>query len=379
MSVSSGRRALRFVLNHSLLLIIGAVVALAWANVDLESYRRIAHTLHFVVNDIGMVFFFALAMKEVVEAMLPGGPLASPRQAALPLLAAVGGMIVPSLIFAAGATVEHQPDILRGWAIPSATDIAFSYLVARLIFPPSSPAIPFLLLLAIADDALGLVVLAIFYPSSPLALMPLLLWMTPAVGLAWYLRRRGVQNFWAYLLGPGVLSWAALHTGGIHPALALVPIIPFMPSAGRDLGLFNPRETFRRDTLDRFEHAFRVPVQVILFFFGLANAGVPLSSVGAPTWLVLTGLLVGKPVGILLMTWIGARVGLRRATGLDTRSLVVVGVAAGIGFTVALFFATAAFAPGVVLDQAKMGALLSFLAAPLAVMLARVLGLRRSA
>ena len=120
-------------------------------------------------------------------------------------------------------------------------------------------------------------------------------------------------------------------------------------------------------------------MQVILFFFGLANAGVPLSSVGLPTWLVLGGLILGKPIGIVAMTMLGEMVGLRRATGLDLKSLVVIGVAAGIGFTVALFFATAAYAPGVVLDQAKMGALLSFLAAPLAIVLARLLGLRRSA
>ena len=376
MSVSS---AFKTVIDNSLLLIAGAVAAIVWANVDNTSYTHLAHAMHFAVNDIGMVFFFALATKEVVEATLPGGALATPRQAALPMLAAVGGMLVPALIFIVGASFTGQEDAMRGWAIPCATDIAFSYLAARMIFPKASPAIPFLLLLAIADDALGLIVLAIFYPSGPLAFLQLLMWMTPALGLAWLMRRRGITNFWAYLAVPGLLSWIALYVGGIHAALALVPIVPFMPSAERDLGLFDPREEFRADTLDRFEHAWKIPVQVILFFFGLANAGVPLSSVGAPTWLVVAGLLVGKPIGIVAMTLIGERVGLRRATGLDLRALCVLGVAAGIGFTVALFFAAAAFAPGVVLDQAKMGALLSFLAAPLALLLARTLGLRRTA
>jgi len=260
---------------------------------------------------------------------------------------------------------------MRGWAIPCATDIAFSYLAARMIFPKASPAIPFLLLLAIADDALGLIALAIFYPSGPLAFVQLLMWMAPALGIAWWMRRRQVTNFWAYLAVPGVLSWIALYVGGIHAALALVPIVPFMPSAEQDLGLFDADEESRPDTLNRFEHAWKSPVQVILFFFGLANAGVPLSSVGAPTWLVVAGLLFGKPIGIVAMTLIGERVGLRRATGLDFRALCVLGVAAGIGFTVALFFAAAAFTPGVVLDQAKMGALLSFLAAPLALLRGR--------
>lgn len=373
------RRAFQVVIDHSLLLIAGAVAAIVWANVDNASYVGVAHAMHFAVNDVAMVFFFALATKEVVEAMLPGGALSSPRQAALPMLAAVGGMLVPAAIFIAGAMGAHHEELVRGWAIPCATDIAFSYLAARMIFPKASPAIPFLLLLAIADDALGLVVLAIFYPSGPLALGQLLLFMIPAMAAAWSMRRRKVTNFWAYLAVPGLLSWVALYVGGIHPALALVPIVPFMPAARRDLGLFAPEEARRGDTLDRFEHAWKIPVQLVLFFFGLANAGVPLSSVGTPTWLVLGGLMLGKPIGIVAMTLIGERAGLQRATGLDTRSLVVLGFAAGIGFTVALFFATAAYAPGTVLDQAKMGALLSFLAAPLAIVLARALGLRRNA
>ena len=321
-------------------MIAGALVAIAWANIDVESYHHATESMHFVANDIGMVFFFALAAKEVVEAMLPGGALASPRQAALPLLAAVGGMAVPAGIFIIGAQWSHHEDLMRGWAIPCATDIAFSYLVARLIFPKDSPAIPFLLLLAIADDALGLIVLAIFYPSGPLAFGQLAMWMAPAIGIAWYMRRQNVANFWWYLAVPGALSWIALFVGGIHPALALVPIVPFMPAARKDLGLFHPREEFRPDTLDRFEHAWKVPVQVILFFFGLANAGVPLSGVGAPTWLVLAALVLGKPLGIVGMTLLGELAGLRRAADLDMRSLVVVGVAAAIGFTVALFFAT---------------------------------------
>jgi NhaA family Na+:H+ antiporter len=175
------------------------------------------------------------------------------------------------------------------------------------------------------------------------------------------------------------LSWIALDLGGIHPALALVPIVPFMPAAAADLGWFEPAERLRSDTLDRFERAFRIPVQGVLFFFGLANAGVPLSSVGISTWLVCAGLIAGKPIGIVVMTRLGEFGGLARPAGLDMRSLVVLGLVAGMGFTVALFFASAAFAPGVVLDQAKMGALLSFLAAPLAWLLARAWGLRRTA
>ncbi len=372
-------RWFRVVIDNSLLLIAGALAALVWANVDESSYTYLAHALHFGVNDIAMVFFFALATKEVVEAMLPGGPLSSPRQAGLPIFAAVGGMVAPALIFLAGARLLNQDGLTSGWAIPCATDIAFSYLTARLIFPKTSPAIPFLLLLAIADDALGLIVLAVFYPSAPLELGYLALGLVPAIALAWAMRKYGITNFWWYLLVPGVFSWVGLYAGGIHPALALVPIIPFMPAAPKDLGIFASDEESQPDTLNRFEHAWRIPAQFILFFFGLANAGVPLASIGAPTWLVLAGLIVGKPIGVVGMTLLAERIGFERAKDLDLRALIVLGLAAGIGFTVALFFSTAAFAPGDVLDQAKMGALLSFLAAPLAILLARALRIRRSA
>lgn len=371
-------RWLQVVVDNSLLLAAGAIVALIWANLDAASYAGASHALRFAVNDVAMVFFFALAAKEVVEAMLPGGPLSSPRQAGLPVFAAVGGMAVPALIFLAGARLLNQHDLTRGWAIPCATDIAFSYLAARLIFPRSSPAVPFLLLLAIADDALGLIVLAIFYPSAPLDPGFLAMGLIPAVALAWLMRRSGIRNFWWYLAVPGVFSWVGLFAGGVHPALALVPVIPFMPAARKDRGVFAPGEERRRDTLSRFEDMWRVPVQIILFFFGLANAGVPFASVGMPTWLVLAALTAGKPIGVVGMTLLAEQIGFRRARALDLRSLIVVGVAAGIGFTIALFFATAAFAPGAVLDQVKMGALLSFLAAPLAILLARVLRIPRT-
>ncbi len=128
--------------------------------------------------------------------------------------------------------------------------------------------------------------------------------------------------------------------------------------------------------MNRFEHWWRVPVQIILFFFGFANAGVQLSSVGAGTWMVLSALLIGKPVGIFVTTFIAVRLGLRAPGGLTYAHTLVVGLAAGIGFTVALFFATAAFEPGPVLDEAKMGALLSFSAAPLAILVGRAMGLR---
>ncbi|HET9371661.1 MAG TPA: Na+/H+ antiporter NhaA [Vicinamibacterales bacterium] len=365
--------ALKLIIDNSLLLIVGAVTALVWANVSPATYEDGTHgVVHFLVNDVGMVFFFALATKEVVEAMLPGGALSSPRKASVPIFAAVGGMAAPAALFLTLIAVIGRPDLHSGWAIPCATDIAFSYLVARVVFPNGHPAIPFLLLLAIADDALGLILLAIFYPTGVVSLTQLVGWLGPAVLLAWALRKTGVESFWFYVIGPGVLAWCGLFLGGLHPALALVPIVPFMPHHASELKLFSGRATQLR-TMHHFERWWKLPVQLVLFAFGLVNAGVPLASIGPVTWIIAAALIVGKPVGIVGTTAIAGALGFPRAAGLDLRAMIALGITAGIGFTVALFFTTASFPPGVVLEQAKMGALLSFLAAPIAILAGRLL------
>jgi NhaA family Na+:H+ antiporter len=150
-----------------------------------------------------------------------------------------------------------------------------------------------------------------------------------------------------------------------------------MPHARRDLGLFVPEEHGLPDTMNRFEHWWTTPVQVILFFFGLTNAGVAFSTVGTGTWVVVSSLLVGKPVGIVLATYLAVTIGLRAPGGLGYRHTTVVGVVAGIGFTVSLFFSIAAFPAGQILNEVKMGALLSFVAAPLALVLALLTGVYR--
>ncbi|WP_149498895.1 Na+/H+ antiporter NhaA [Roseiconus lacunae] len=336
------------------------------------------YSLLFIINDVLMALFFAIAAKEVWESLLPGGALSNPRKAATPLLATFGGIAGPALFFIGGAMLTGTTaDFGKGWAVPCATDIAFSYLVARLIFGTGHPAIAFLLLLAIADDAAGLVILAIFYPSAPIEPMWLIL-TASAMAVAWMLAKMKVQSHWFYILGPGIASWFSFYEANIHPALGLVPIIPFLPSASSDLGIFAREELNREDTLNEFEHFWKVPVEIILGLFGLANAGVVLSSLGTGTWLVLVGLLVGKPVGITLMTWLSERVlGLEKPAGMDYRHVVTLGMVAGIGFTVALFVSVAAFKdPGPIQDSVKMGALLSFAAAPLSILIAKALGIR---
>ncbi|TWT72109.1 MULTISPECIES: Na+/H+ antiporter NhaA [Crateriforma] len=429
---------IRFLVENSLLLIIGAVAALVWANTDGHSYHEFIHfdlaamvsgddghvdtdhgaephgdagheaddhgddghaeaghggeshadgggghhgvTIHFLINDVLMALFFAIAGKEVWESLLPGGALANPRKAATPLLATLGGILGPVVVYLAGAALaggDAFAAFKNGWAVPCATDIAFSYLVARFIFGGSHPAIAFLLLLAIADDAAGLIILAIFYPTQAIEPMWFLLTVA-AIALAWGLQKMRVQSHWWYLLGPGVMCWFSFYFAHIHPALGLVPIIPMLPHAQTDLGIFAREELNRDDTLNAFEHFWKVPVEYILGLFGLVNAGVVLSSVGTGTWLVLAGLLIGKPVGITLMTLLAEKgLKLQKPAGMDYRHVVTLGMVAGIGFTVALFVSVAAFKePGAIQDSVKMGALLSFLAAPLAIAIGRGLGVR---
>ena len=408
-------RVWNFVASYSLLLIAGACVALLWVNIDANSYHDfvefvlidntfIGHphevdghitrtlTLHYLVNDVLMALFFAIAAKEVWEALILENGALRGRKAVTPLIATAGGMLGPVAVYLGLALVLGVYDsVSRGWAIPTATDIAFSYLVGRMVFGAGHPAIRFLLLLAIADDAVGLLILAIFYPSAPLAPAWLGLSFGAALGVFvlfnWLPRMmdRGDQlrtkstwvrkhlTFWPYLIA-GCLSWYGLQEAGIHPALGLLPIVPTIPHADRAFGIFAEAETFLTDLLNWIEHHLKYPVEIILFFFGLLNAGVEFSAISEPTWLVLAGLLIGKPVGILLMGWLAAGpMGFGLPKGMRVADILVVGCVAAIGFTVALFVASVAFPGGSVQDAAKMGALMSFGAALMSIAAGRLL------
>ena len=386
------RRFIRLVSGNVPLLLLGAVAGLAWANLAPEHYLWV-RDLHFpaldhggawrgmdpryLVNDILMSLFFALVGKQVWEALLPGGSLNNPRRAATPVLCAVGGMAAPAAIYLALAALTGRwADLRQGWAIPCATDIAFSYLIARFVFGKDHPATPFLLLLAIADDALGLIVLAAFYPVEPVR--PLWLALSAlAVGLGLLLRRSRVRSFGWYLAGPGALSWFGFALSGLHPALGLLPILPTLPHA-RAAEKPHWEATHRTDTLDRFEAFWKQPVEVILGLFGLLNAGVLLGAAGAATWIVLLALIAGKPIGIFLTGLMGTKLlRLDLPDGIRPRELFVIGCAAGIGFTVALFVATVAFEKGPAQDAAKIGALASCSAGAVTFAAARLLGLRR--
>ncbi|MEL7114869.1 MAG: Na+/H+ antiporter NhaA [Pseudomonadota bacterium] len=427
-------RVWNFVTNYSILLILGALIALIWANIDSKSYKLMVEyplwyndwvgaeasywlksygkyygveelgdvtrvlSVHYLVNDVLMAFFFAIAAKEVWEAVILKNGSLRGRKAATPLVATAGGMFGPIGVYLGLALVlgsDTYSAVANGWAVPVATDIAFAYLVGRLVFGAGHPAVRFLLLLAIADDAAGLIILAIFYPSGDLAPEWLLLSLAAAVGVYilfnWLPRRldRGDQvrprstwvrqklSFWPYLVA-GALSWYGFQESGLHPALGLLPVIPAIPHSDRAFGIFSEAEQYLHDLLNEIEHLLKHPVEIVLFFFGLMNAGVEFSSMGEATWLVLAGLLIGKPFGILLFGWFAAgpmRLGL--PSGMRTSDLFVIGCVAAIGFTVSLFIASVAFDSGPVQDAAKMGALFSFAAALVSIAVGRALKIEK--
>ncbi len=382
------RRVIKLVQDFSLPLLLGVVAAVVWANASPESYSAFLHwspfgghseySVHFAVNDVFMALFFAIATGEITEACLPGGVLNPPRNAVNPLLATVGGVLGPIGVYFLWVAITGDSSIRNGWGIPTATDIAIAWLVARLVFGNKHPAVSFLLLLAVADDGIGLGIIAVFYPDPAHPVQPIYLGIVAgAVAIAYLLRRSNIENFWPYLLGPGIASWYGLYLTGVHPALALVPIVPFMPTSGVDIGMYAEEEEALLDTLNRFAHAFRLPVDLGLFAFGLANAGVAVSSIGNATWAVLVALALGKTVGIFAFSFLGHRLGFPIPSGMNLRTLLLVGLTAGLGLTVALFIAGVAFTDPGVQGAAKMGALFSIGVAPVVLILGRVLKVKR--
>ncbi len=388
MSQKTSKTPVETLLEWSVPLLAGVGLALVWANLSAESYHHMAHwsplghgshfNLHFLVNDLFMALFFGIAAGEITESCLPGGALNPPRKAVNPLLGTLGGILGPVAVYLAYVWFTGADELRNGWGIPTATDIAIAWLVARLALGNKHPGVTFLLLLAVADDGIGLGIIAVFYPDPAHPVQPAFLGLVAlAAVIAFAMRKRGVKSFWAYLAVPGVLSWFGLFSAHLHPALALVPIVPLMPAASHDDGMFAAEEEHATDTLNRFQHTLKLPVDVGLFFFGLVNAGVSLGTVGQATMAVLLALLIGKTAGIYLFATVGAKLGFPLPEGMNGRSLLVVGVAASLGLTVALFVSNVAFTDPVLQGAAKMGALLSAVGGPLAILVSRMLKVRR--
>ena len=361
-------------------------------------------TASFLINDIFMVFFFGVAAKEITEAALPGGSLNPIKKAINPLVATLGGVFGPVGVFFLclvlansvgiydGTDEARQAVLRKGWGIPTATDIALAWLVARAVFGKGHPAVNFLLLLAVADDAIGLGIIAVFYgdpenPTDPRFLGLVVL----AMAIAWFLRKQRVRSWIPYILIAGPIAWSGLILAHLHPALALVFVVPFLPGPSQDTGMFENQDEvdkmgialankhgLHHSPLHMFEHQLKLFVDFGLFFFALGNAGVELAGIGTMTWIILGSLVVGKTIGITAFGLFAKAIGFPLPERMGLSHLMMAGFVAALGLTVALFVAGAAFPmDAVLLGQAKMGALFSGFVGLAAILIGKLTGLTR--
>jgi NhaA family Na+:H+ antiporter len=371
-------RLWRFTIDHLLLLPLGAAIALVWANTAADSYYRYTLVLSPWVNDVAMVFFFGLMTKEVVEATVPGGVLHPWRRGLMPMVAAVGATLLSAAIYIPAVGFLDEPGLAVAWPVTFGTDIAISYFVGRMIFR-SQPVVPFLLLIAITSDALGFIAIGLAQSTRDLHLLEGAVLMAAAIGAAAALRRLRVTQFWAYVGIAGGLAWLALYRSGLHPALALVPIIPFMPHAARDPGFFIDAEPDARDALSQYERWWRYPSHFALLFFGFVNAGVSFRALESGTWGMPIGALIGRPFGLLIGVGAGLAVGLHLPRGVGWRELAVTGLILASGFSIGLFFSAVLLSAGQLRHEISMGVLLTLAAIPLAFLAARALHVGRFA
>jgi NhaA family Na+:H+ antiporter len=403
--ISPVERFLSVEASSGIVLLAAAVIALAWANSPWRSgYEALLHTpiglrvgglaferdIHFWINDgLMVVFFFVVGLE--IKRELHAGELSQLRRAALPAVAALGGMLVPAgiyLLFNAGTAN------VAGWGVPMATDIAFAVGVLALLGRRVPPALRILLLaLAVIDDLGAIIVIAIFY-SSGINLAGAGV-AVGAVLLILVMQKLGVRSVLAYV-PPALVLWAGTYATGIHPTIAGVALgllTPVKTWFGRDRFVDQASaavEAIRSAKLAGDSHAIHAPLSDlslagreavspverlqhalhgsvafgIMPLFALANAGVPLGGVqldggsGRILLGVTLGLVVGKPIGVLGLSWLAVRA--RAATlptGIGWKGILVVALVAGIRFTMALFIAALAFPPGPNLEAAKLSVL----------------------
>lgn len=350
--------------GYSLPLVFGVVAALIFANAAPHLYEHIAEeyqifgqfSFAWFMENVFMVFFFGTAGVEIVHAVSPGGSLNPLKKAVTPLMGTLGGILGPAALFLLLNHFVGQPEWTNGWGMCTATDIALAWLFAKLVFGREHPAISFLLLLAVADDAIGLIIIAVFYPTPGKPIQPLfLLLVLLAMALAFLLKKLKVRTWLPYVFVCGVISWIGLFKTGVSPALALVFIVPFLP---KDNGTEE-----KGSTLHSFEHIITPIVDYGLFFFGFANAGVRMSSMSGLTFLVMASLILGKFLGISFFTLFfgnGLKLGLPK--GMSNFDVLIASTIAGVGLTVALFIAQSAYTDAALQGAAKMGALFSVFA-----------------
>lgn len=389
-------------------LLVAALIALAWVNSPFaDSYHHLWHTplvfgigdfvfsksLHFWINDGLMTVFFLVVGMEIRREMHEGA-LADLRAAALPILAATGGVLVPALIY---VTLNGAPGQRAGWAVPTATDIAFAVGVLALLGRAVPANVRILLLaLAIIDDIIAILIIAIFY-SGGLALSGFFIALL-GLFLVFLLQFLGVGSALAYIV-PGAILWVGLLQTGAHPTLAGVVLGMVTPvrsirwreaplnAASRALGeirtkmsrgssspdaLASPLQKLQVARRDIIPPVTRVQMllhpwvaYVIMPLFALANAGVSLGGLDLSrpdAQQVIAGVLLalvfGKPIGVFAFSWIAVKARVAALPpGVNWHGIVLVGLLAGIGFTMSIFIAMLAFDDPVLLGAAKLGVL----------------------
>jgi Na+:H+ antiporter, NhaA family len=368
-------RALRLVVDHSLVVPCGAAIALVWANWSPERYFPFANGLAFAVNDVGMALFFAWITQEVLEATMPGGALHTWRRAALPIVAAVGGSIGAIAAYEAFVLAGDERLLVAGWPIVCGIDGGLAYFVVQLLLGRDGPR-PFVLLTVIVSDAIGLLVIGFHQQSTHVQPAgPALIACGLIVSAA--MRRFETRTIWVDVMISGTMLWWGFWWSGLHPALSLIPIVPFLPRSPRGLDLFADPPHGPHDSPRHVEQVLRGPVQIVLLLFALVNAGTVAHGLERGAWAVPVGAFVGRPLGMLAAVAMAVAVGLRLPHRLGWRTLVVVAFAASCTFTFGLFFASSIFPIGPVLAEARIGALLTVGGVLLASIAAWLLGVGR--
>jgi NhaA family Na+:H+ antiporter len=364
------------------LLLAGTLIALVWANSPwAESYAALRDTavgpasLHldltlgtWAADGLLAIFFFVAGLE--LKREFVAGDLRDPRKAALPVAAAVGGMVVPALLYTL-VNLGAGGSALRGWAIPTATDIAFALAVLAVISTHLPTALrTFLLTLAVVDDLLAITIIAIFYTSA-LSLTPLLLALVPLAVFTFLVQKR--IRWWWLLLPLAALTWGLVHASGVHATVAgvllgfAVPVVRSAAAGGPDAG---------PGLAEHFEHRFRpISAGIAVPVFAFFSAGVTVGGLtGLRTSLtdsvalgIVVALVAGKTIGISAATWLVSRF-TRAELDEDLGWPDVIGLAllGGIGFTVSLLIGELAFGVGSERDDhVKVGVLIGTITAAL--------------
>jgi len=305
------------------------------------------------IDDGLMAIFFLLVGLEIKRELVEG-ELSSPKNAILPILAAMGGAIVPAVIY---TIFNYNHPSHHGWGIPMATDIAFALAIISLLDKRVPPSLKiFLAALAIVDDLLAILVIAIFYSSE--LHYTYLLYAGGILALLVIFNKTGVKNVWAYII-PGLFIWYFIHHSGIHATIAGVLVAMTLPTT--------PDE--KESTLEKLEHFLANPVNfVIIPLFALVNTNITIQSdmihgLSTPLGLgIILGLFFGKTIGIYFTTWICVKTKLANLPDMaGWKHMVGIGMLGGIGFTMSIFISMLSFQDPILIEEAKFAVLIGSL------------------